>query len=680
MQLFERLWTTLTQFLSIASLSPLQKPLAPADHVPVSIPISPGYHDTRPGPIFKPPGGLPQGDGSEFQCDYTAMTGFIECSTKYDRGCWLVDPLHINNRWDINTNYEGTTANGDALMPKGIVRPYTLIVSENNINADGLNFTEGKTFNGSYPGPWIQACWGDLIEITVINKLKYNGTSIHWHGIRQWLSMHMDGVNGITQCPIAPNDTFVYRFNATQYGSSWYHSHYSIQYADGLVGPITIHGPSSRPYDVAPDMPLLMTDWIHNSAFEAITDHHFANASILLNGIGDVNLWSETGKNIVPPSDIPTPYTLTFNKTDPPTKYLLRLINTSFRTTFVFSIDNHLLNVVGVDFVPIHNYSTTSVVVGIGQRYHVIVEAAPQPNGAYPPVTDGNFWIRTSVPRDCTDGHGPPPNPAYNQTGILRYDNTSTATPTSNSWDDANLRECADEPYASMTPVVAWTLAPPVNGNGRGENELITDGVTNVTNFSLAYFALNPIEVTDLQPLQIDYGDPTFLELNNTADWKPRWVIIPEDYNATSWIQITITDGTSSGPHPIHIHGHDFAILQRSEASLTNPPRYTLNTVNPPRRDVVLIPAGGFVVVAFKTDNPGAWLVHCHIAEHAASGLGMQIMERREDAVARWPSYNASTAIKEATRVCKMWKAWQSKCENWYSGCSADPFQDDSGV
>lgn len=50
--------------------------------------------------------------------------------------------------------------------------------------------------------------------------------------------MHMDGVNGVTQCPIAPGDSFTYTWNAIQYGSSWYHSHYSVQYADGAVGPI----------------------------------------------------------------------------------------------------------------------------------------------------------------------------------------------------------------------------------------------------------------------------------------------------------------------------------------------------------------------------------------------------------------------------------------------------------
>ena len=58
-----------------------------------------------------------------------------------------------------------------------------------------------------------------------------------------------------------------------------------------------------------------------------------------------------------------------------PKRYLLRLINTAFASTYVFTIDNHYLQVVGADFVPMHNFTATSVLVGIGQRYHVIVEA-----------------------------------------------------------------------------------------------------------------------------------------------------------------------------------------------------------------------------------------------------------------------------------------------------------------
>lgn len=60
----------------------------------------------------------------------------------------------------------------------------------------------------------------------------------------------MDGVPGVQQCPIPPGGSFTYTFLADSYGTSWYHSHYSAQYAAGLFGPMIIHGPKTIPYDI----------------------------------------------------------------------------------------------------------------------------------------------------------------------------------------------------------------------------------------------------------------------------------------------------------------------------------------------------------------------------------------------------------------------------------------------
>jgi FtsP/CotA-like multicopper oxidase with cupredoxin domain len=73
------------------------------------------------------------------------------------------------------------------------------------------------TFNGTIPGPAIIADWGDNLVIHVTNNLEHNGTSIHWHGIRQLGSLEYDGVPGVTQCPIAPGDTLTYKFQASEY-------------------------------------------------------------------------------------------------------------------------------------------------------------------------------------------------------------------------------------------------------------------------------------------------------------------------------------------------------------------------------------------------------------------------------------------------------------------------------
>jgi Multicopper oxidase len=113
------------------------------------------------------------------------------------------------------------------------------------------------------------------------------------------------------------------------------------------------------------------------------------------------------------------------------------------------------------------------------------------------------------------------------------------------------------------------------------------------------------------------------------------------------------------------LHGHDFAILQQIEGA-EFPQKLNLKLDNPPRRDVVLLPTDGYVVIAFKTDNPGVWLVHCHIATHAAFGLAMQIMERQQDARELWPSVEQSPALQTLQQGCFKWNDWWGNCSNWW--------------
>src|SRR5277367_5843857 len=67
--------------------------------------------------------------------------------------------------------------------------------------------------------------------------------------------------------PIPPGSSFTYRFRATSYGHTWYHSHFSLQYSDGIVGPLIINGPSSSNWDI--DLgSVAVTDWFHIPASE----------------------------------------------------------------------------------------------------------------------------------------------------------------------------------------------------------------------------------------------------------------------------------------------------------------------------------------------------------------------------------------------------------------------------
>jgi FtsP/CotA-like multicopper oxidase with cupredoxin domain len=190
-------------------------------------------------------------------------------------------------------------------------------------------------------------------------------TQVHWHGIRQLNTNEQDGVNGITQCPIPPGDTYTYKFRALQYGSAWYHSHYSLQYGDGMLGPMTIYGPSTANFSAQQAFrPLLMTDWNHRSVFEdwpVMLQKGKAPymTNILFNGTGQFGF-----------DRTPDKYTLVLKENQ---KYMLILINTAVDTTFVFSIDNHELEVIEVDFVPIVPYKTKNLKIGIGMHWYSFI-------------------------------------------------------------------------------------------------------------------------------------------------------------------------------------------------------------------------------------------------------------------------------------------------------------------
>lgn len=93
-------------------------------------------------------------------------------------------------------------------------------------------------YNGSMPGPTIEAFQGDRIRLVVHNKLP-EPTTIHWHGLE--LPVSEDGVPGMTQKPIPPGGTYVYEYDLHQAGTFFYHSHFPMQEAFGMAGFFIIH-------------------------------------------------------------------------------------------------------------------------------------------------------------------------------------------------------------------------------------------------------------------------------------------------------------------------------------------------------------------------------------------------------------------------------------------------------
>ena len=207
---------------------------------------------------------------------------------------------------------------------------------------------------------------------------------------------------------------------------------------------MTFYGPSSADYDEALE-PFMFSDWSHNSAFEDYWVEKVQGSpkmqTNILNGRGYFNC-TKAGRPASECIDPPPIFTKVFEHGR---RYLIRLINSSTATVFIFSIDKHVLQVISNDLVAIEPYYTDSVLVGIGQRYEVIVEA--KPSNDLIPIEDKNYWIRTVTAEDC--GTLEQPNP---EIGIIRYAQFSNKTPTTRQYKFD--RVCNDEPYESLVPVV----------------------------------------------------------------------------------------------------------------------------------------------------------------------------------------------------------------------------------
>ncbi|CAZ85230.1 unnamed protein product [Tuber melanosporum] len=484
-------------------------------------------------------------------------------------------------------------------------------------------------------------------------------------------------MHGITQCPIAPEHTYTYKFRATEYGHTWYHSHYSLQYPDGVLGPMIIHGPQSANYDVDVGT-VLVSDWSHETAFidffGELTGNPPPMQSNLLQGRGRFPCFQGDPRCVGPPGNY---YELNFEKGK---KYLLRLINTSTASQFKFSIDNHILTVVSADFVPIHPYQTKYLNIGIGQRYSVIVEANP----SGPDVSvNRDYWIRTIPAAGCNNIQFP-----VKQTGIIRYFSNSTYTlPVSSFWvtqkgQTTEPDDCDDEDMKNLVPVVPKSLVPGDYANNYS-SDTYEVGLTEPTiENPMPHGNYSRWDIATL-PMWLEWGNPTILNLDkNVSNMSQELSIVPEDYQ-NRWVvlvvvgNLTLPSGHSAGKqsiptrHPIHLHGHDFILLAQNDtqwdaSDWTAADAFNnMNYNNPPRRDVALLPRNGYIVIAFKTDNPGPWLIHCHIAWHASSGLAMQIMEDQEN-IER--TIRDKRAIQE---TCDAWNTWNA---------TRNVEQDDSGV
>ncbi|XP_063393914.1 uncharacterized protein LOC134679036 [Cydia fagiglandana] len=525
------------------------------------------------------------------------------------------------------------------------------------IPADGMN-RPLNVINRKMPGPAIEVCQHDRVIVDVENDLMTEGTTVHWHGQHQRGTPFMDGTPYVTQCPILPDNTFRYQFNASHDGTHFWHSHSGMQRADGAAGAFIIRRPKSQDphgalydYDRSEHV-MIVTDWIHELTVGMFTDHHHSKGdnkppTLLINGVGRFKVFNDTVKPFYMK-------TARFN-VEQGYKYRFRVINAEFLNCPIeMSVDGHNITVIASDGYDLEPITATSLVTYAGERYDFILEANNEID---------NYWIRFRGLMDCDEvftkakqvavlhyegamESEPPGDPTWEELhneglqlnalnkGEEENETISVAEMRSLAGYDDRLKEIPDYQF-----YVAYDFYAKNNSHFHKSPYYGYYQVPNQKN-RLYTPQLNHISMKmPSSPLLIDRPDPhNFCNMSSVDDeCREGYCECPHvlSVRLNSIVEIVILDEgiTFDANHPFHLHGHSFRVvgLRRlgkdttieevkawDEAGLLK-----RNLKNAPIKDTVTVPDGGYTVIRFKADNPGYWLFHCHIEFHVEIGMAL---------------------------------------------------------
>ncbi|TKY63390.1 Laccase-7 protein [Spatholobus suberectus] len=497
--------------------------------------------------------------------------------------------------------------------------------------------------NGTLPGPTINVREGDTVVVHVFNKSPYNLT-IHWHGILQLSTPWSDGPEFVTQCPIPSGGSYTYKFKITgQEGTLWWHAHSSFLRAT-VYGALIIRPRRGHSYPfpkVYQEVPILLGEWwnanvveVEQNATEAQTTP-MESAAYTINGL---------------PSDL---YNCSQDQTyqlkvKQGKTYMLRIINAALNAQHFFEIANHTLTVVAIDAAYTKHYSTKVVVLAPGQTVDVLL-STNQPVGSYymaftpylsaPDVpTNGNMTRGVVVYEGATSASKPimPDLPAQTDTPTAhKFYSNVTGLAGGPHW--VPVPRHVDE-HMFITFGIGYTQCNNFSGGCAGEQLPLSANMNNES-FVLPrgkglsmleafyYGKVNGVytrDFPDQPPFVFNYTDPN-LKTNTDLAFAPKSTKAKTlKFNSTVEIVLQNTAIVGAENHPIHIHGFNFHVLAQGfgnyNASKDEP---KFNFVNPQIRNTISVPVGGWSVIRFQANNPGIWLVHCHLETHLPWGLAM---------------------------------------------------------
>ena len=271
-----------------------------------------------------------------------------------------------------------------------VVRRFGLRAEASVVDLGGVQVPTW-TYGGRLPGAEIRLARGEVAAVRLDNALA-QPTTVHWHGLA--LRADMDGVPGLTQAPIPAGSGYDYEFTVPDGGTYWLHPHTGVQLDRGLYAPLIVEDPDDGDdYDL--EAVVVLDDWLDGidgrdpdtelarlraagmHDMDAHPDTAGGHGGHGGHGAAQTTPLGEHGGDVEHPlylinGRVPAdPVTFTAR---PGQRIRLRIINAAADTAFRFALGRHRMRVVQSDGYPVFAVTTDSLLIGMGERYDVIID------------------------------------------------------------------------------------------------------------------------------------------------------------------------------------------------------------------------------------------------------------------------------------------------------------------
>ncbi|KAH8948336.1 hypothetical protein BDL97_11G089100 [Sphagnum fallax] len=498
--------------------------------------------------------------------------------------------------------------------------------------------------NGQFPGPSIHAHEGDTIVVHVTSFVNPNIT-IHWHGVRQLRTGWYDGVPYVTQCPLQQNASFTYRFQLlNQTGVLWYHAHTSWHRAS-IHGAIIVQPRKNVFYPFttpSKEFTIILGEWWNTDVEQVIAD-----ALARGGGYNTSDALTINGQpGFLYNSSAADAYRINITSGG---MYLLRLVNSCMNFALYVGVANHSLTVVQLDSAYAVPFDVDFVLIAPGQTLDVLLHANHS-HGRYYLVPFPNVSATALVEYV---GVGAASELHHNNNDDSTVTNNNMMLPMFPAHNDSAYRQAFDAKQFSFNTsdqtfyipqtvdihllfTVSYGLASNTSCYPLAQCEgyqgyRILGSVNNITYKAPTPNKSNkPFFSTSRSSFNLTFPDHPEHIFNYTGSQLPLSLWFPQNgtrlspipFNSSVELVLQDTSILQFEIHPFHLHGNSFYIVGSGSGNYdpaTSPA--TFNLVNPPLRNTYGVPYGGWVAIRFRADNPGAWLLHCHIEIHQSWGM-----------------------------------------------------------